>query len=79
MSWSSKPGHAGAAAGAVLAVLAVLATALTGCGFHPLYGARPNADLDVDLSSISVALIPERIGQLLAISLRDSLNPAGAR
>jgi LPS-assembly lipoprotein len=79
MWWSSKPGRAGAASGAMLAVLALLATALTGCGFHPLYGARPNADLGVDLSSISVALIPERIGQLLAISLRDGLNPTGAR
>jgi LPS-assembly lipoprotein len=79
MSWSSEPVRARASSGAVLATLAFLATALAGCGFHPLYGERPNADLDTDLSSISVALIPERIGQLLSISLRDSLNPAGTQ
>lgn len=79
MSWSSVAGRARALSGAALAMLAVLATALAGCGFHPLYGERPNADLDADLSSISVALIPERIGQLLSISLRDSLNPAGTQ
>jgi LPS-assembly lipoprotein len=79
MSWSSDRSIARAPARVRLAALAVLGVALAGCGFHPLYGDRQKAEVDVDLSSISVSLIPERIGQLLAISLRDSLNPTDAR
>ena len=59
--------------------MAILGAVLAGCGFHPLYATRQDPDLDVDLSAITVSLIPERIGQLLAISLRDGLNPSGTR
>ena len=53
--------------------------ALGGCGFHPLYAGRDRGELDVDLAAIKVTTIPNRIGQLMAISLRDGLNPTGAR
>jgi len=56
------------------ALLAVFAASLAGCGFEPLYGERARA-FDPMLASIYVESIPERDGQLLAISLRDSFNP----
>ena len=79
MSSSSDRSFARVPARLRLAALVALGAALAGCGFHPLYGDRQKTDVDVDLSSISVDLVPERIGQLLAMSLRDSLNPTGAR
>ena len=79
MSWSSDLDIPRISARLRLVVLAIVGAALIGCGFHPLYGSRQNTEIDTDLSSITVALIPERIGQLLAISLRDGLNPSGTR
>ena len=59
----------------------LLSTALmlAGCGFHPLYAHHRETGFDVDLASIKVNTIPDRQGQRLAISLRDGLNPTGAR
>jgi len=55
--------------------------ALGGCGFEPLYGhhggANATGEFDADLASVKVGLIPNRMGQQLAISLRDSFNPTG--
>jgi LPS-assembly lipoprotein len=54
---------------------------LTGCGFHPLYAPPPQerSAFDTNFAAITVDPIPDRIGQLLANSLRDSFNPgAGA-
>jgi len=51
---------------------------LTGCGFHPLYGGAQEGEADAALASVQVEPIPERIGQLVANSLRDSFNPRGA-
>jgi LPS-assembly lipoprotein len=50
-----------------------------GCGFHPLYAppAQDRAAFDANLAAIAVDPIPDRIGQLLANSLRDSFNPGG--
>jgi LPS-assembly lipoprotein len=56
------------------ALLSLVAASLAGCGFEPLYGERASA-FDPTLASIHVEPIPERDGQLLAISLRDSFNP----
>jgi LPS-assembly lipoprotein len=53
--------------------------ALGGCGFRPLYAGRDRGELNVDLAAIKVTTIPNRIGQLMAISLRDGLNPTGTR
>jgi LPS-assembly lipoprotein len=54
-----------------------LLTALSGCGFRPLY--RPNSARawDPDLAAITVSRIPDRPGQILALALRENLNPAG--
>jgi LPS-assembly lipoprotein len=53
--------------------------ALGGCGFHPLYAGRDRGELNVELAAIKVSTIPNRIGQIMAISLRDGLNPTGAK
>jgi LPS-assembly lipoprotein len=55
------------------------ALALGGCGFHPLYAQHGRSGFDADLASIKVNTIQDRQGQLLAIALRDGLNPRGAR
>jgi LPS-assembly lipoprotein len=57
----------------------VAALALGGCGFHPLYAQHGRNGFDADLASIKVNTISDRQGQLLAIALRDALNPHGAR
>jgi LPS-assembly lipoprotein len=77
MSWPSGRSIARASTRRRVAALVILGVALAGCGFHPLYGSKPRTVVDVDLSSVKVALVPERIGQLLTISLRDGLNPMG--
>ena len=50
---------------------------LAGCGFHPLYAPRDQSRFDADLASIKVNTIADRQGQVLAITLRDALNPTG--
>ena len=59
--------------------LLLVALALAGCGFHPLYAHHGRNGFDADLASIRVNTIQDRQGQLLAIALRDGLNPTGAR
>src|SRR3954468_8039611 len=51
---------------------------LTGCGWAPLYADRATGPADMELAAIKVAPIPERIGQSLALQLRQWLNPTGA-
>jgi LPS-assembly lipoprotein len=58
--------------------LVPLALALAGCGFHPLYAPSGPRDWDPDLAAINVLPIKDRQGQILALALRESLNPAGA-
>jgi LPS-assembly lipoprotein len=60
-------------------LLGAAALTLGGCGFHPLYGQQGPSGFDPDLASIKVNTIPDRQGQLLAITLRDALNPRGTR
>ena len=50
---------------------------LDGCGWTPLYADAATGPADADLRAVRVAPISERIGQKLAIALRNSLNPAG--
>jgi LPS-assembly lipoprotein len=60
--------------------LLVACGALAGCGFRPLYGTGDQtAEFDEELASIQVMPISERMGQILANSLRDNLNPSGAK
>jgi LPS-assembly lipoprotein len=55
--------------------LAVLS--LQGCGWTPMYADMATGPADADMRAVRVAPIPERIGQKLALALRDSLNPTG--
>ena len=59
-----------------LALVAVLT--LAGCGWTPLYANRETGPADAELRAIKISPIPERIGQRLAMALRESLNPDGA-
>jgi LPS-assembly lipoprotein len=55
----------------------LVCAALSGCGFHPLYGGAGQVKADAALAAVHVEPIPDRIGQLIANSLRDSFNPTG--
>jgi len=57
--------------------VAVCLASLTGCGWAPLYADRATGPADRELAAIKVAPIPERIGQNLALQLRQWLNPKG--
>jgi LPS-assembly lipoprotein len=57
--------------------MALAAATLGGCGFQPLYGGRTAGAYDPGLAAIKVAPIPDRAGQILAMSLRNALNPRG--
>lgn len=57
--------------------LAPLAAMLAGCGFHPLYAPKSARDSDPDLAAINVLPISDRPGQILALALREDLNPHG--
>ena len=57
--------------------VAVPVASLIGCGWAPLYADRTAGPADKELAAIKVAPIPERIGQWLALELRQSLNPNG--
>jgi LPS-assembly lipoprotein len=59
--------------GWVFGLLCVLA----GCGWTPLYADRETGPADEELRAVKVAPVPERIGQRLALALRNSLNPEG--
>ncbi len=50
---------------------------LGGCGWAPLYADPETGPTDGELRAIRVAPISERIGQRLALALRQSLNPTG--
>jgi LPS-assembly lipoprotein len=50
---------------------------LNGCGWTPMYADVATGPADAELRAIRVVPIAERIGQKLAIALRDSLNPTG--
>jgi LPS-assembly lipoprotein len=53
-----------------------LLSALTGCGFHPLYGETgEKGSIDPQLATVYVAQIKDRTGQEMTNNLRDALNP----
>jgi hypothetical protein len=53
------------------------ALSLNGCGWTAMYADVATGPADADMRAVRVAPISERIGQKLAIALRDSLNPGG--
>jgi len=58
----------------------LVAPALTACGFHPVYGpaaSGKDSPAALALAQISVALIPERNGQLLRLALQERFERAG--
>jgi LPS-assembly lipoprotein len=57
--------------------LALGLAVLGGCGWAPLYADRETGPADEEVRTIRVAPISERIGQKLALALRQSLNPTG--
>lgn len=57
--------------------LVPLLLALAGCNFHPLYATRDARNSDPDLAAIDVRPILNRPGQILALQLRENLNPSG--
>jgi LPS-assembly lipoprotein len=63
---------------APLAVACAMVLLLAGCGFRPLYAPAEPATINPQLATIQVAQVPDRIGQVLTIALRDSFNPSGA-
>jgi LPS-assembly lipoprotein len=58
-------------------VLGLGLAVLSGCGWAPLYADRETGPADEELRAIRVAAISERIGQKLALALRQALNPTG--
>ena len=56
----------------------LVATLSTACGFQPLYGKR-TGDVPVRqlFNAISIAPIPDRVGQLVRNQLVDALTPLG--
>ncbi len=75
MSWFSTARPRAVATRGV--VLLVVVCALAGCGFRPLYAPRAPQDWDPDLAAIAVGSIADRPGQILALALRENLNPGG--
>jgi LPS-assembly lipoprotein len=54
------------------------AALLTACGFQPLYGERSGGmQVRQAFSSIFIAPIPDRVGQLVRNQLIDALTPQG--
>ena len=51
---------------------------LTGCGFKPIYGSAGESNISVELATIQVGLIKDRIGQQLRNLLLDRINPGGS-
>lgn len=63
---------------AFLSICLPAALALSGCGFHPLYGKEDGKSSTVpDLASIKIDTIADRTGQLVQSALLDRLTPKG--
>jgi LPS-assembly lipoprotein len=58
----------------------LLLLVLPGCGFHPLYARDGDAPgpAEAGLALVDVAIIPDRVGQLLRQDLQARLDHAGA-
>jgi LPS-assembly lipoprotein len=58
-------------------MLGLGSSVLGGCGWAPLYADPETGPAAEEIRAIRVAPISERIGQKLALALRESLNPTG--
>ncbi len=60
-------------------VLVLMAFALSACGFQPLYSRPHEGALSTaeHMATVSIAPLPDRIGQQLHNLLRDRMNPQG--
>ena len=59
----------------VAGALAVVGLTAAGCGFKPLYGTSATGDsASLDMASVQVGAIPDRIGQVLRNELIDRLT-----
>ncbi len=54
-----------------------LLSALSACGFRPLYGGTENSAINQQLAHIQISTIEDRIGQQLHNLLLDRLNSGG--
>jgi len=63
---------------ALLVPLVCLFFSLTGCGFHPIYGARDdNKPVTAELNDVGIDSIPNRNGQMLRNDLIDRMYHDG--
>ena len=60
----------------LMALLAVAITALSGCGFRPLYEDGERSAIRT-LRNVEIGPIPDRVGQQVRNRLLDRLSPAG--
>ena len=75
MSWSRRSfARAGLTAAGLFSI-----SALTACGFQPLYKSQQTAESAVasDLAAVRVEPLRDRVGQQMHNYLRDRLNPLG--
>src|SRR5258708_20214719 len=77
MSWAE--GRRACATAIVAGAVLLACFALAGCGFHPVYATSDAAEFDERLASVTITPISERIGQILANTLRDNFNPTGIK
>ena len=61
----------------LISLAATVVQLLSSCGWTPLYADIKTEATNEELRAIKVDPISERIGQRLAIALRNSLNPTG--
>ena len=57
--------------------LVLCALLVSGCGFRPLFGGGRDSDAAVELATVHIEPISDRIGQQLHNHLLDLLNPSG--
>lgn len=73
MSWRNARGRASAL------LLVALSLTLHGCGFQPLYADRSATNTGAaGLGDVTVAVIPDRIGQILRLELEDRFRRSPA-
>jgi hypothetical protein len=63
--------------GVALSLMAALSATASGCGWQRLYADPQSRAASADLRTIKVLPIPERMGQRMALALREALNPTG--
>ncbi|PCI40606.1 MAG: hypothetical protein COB46_06545 [Rhodospirillaceae bacterium] len=62
--------------GFALSSVVLASLGLSACGFTPLYGQQNNtAQVLAALDSISIARIPDRVGQMMRLELQHRLSP----